>query len=150
MERLWALRRKIGLGTCLTGILRAPGAEFSGRFRALGLRRGSSGRAACRTSCSPERLTPHVREKSQGVARLIRVLGHELNNSLAPIQSCAGVESGLVSAEKSSELLSESTAALLDDLRQVLGIIRSRTEALARFMAATRTWRDCRNQNCRR
>jgi signal transduction histidine kinase len=33
-------------------------------------------------------------------------------------------------------LRSESTAALLDDLRQGLGIIRSRTEALARFMAA--------------
>ena len=31
---------------------------------------------------------------------------------------------------------SESSAAILDDLRQGLGIIRSRTEALGRFMAA--------------
>src|SRR5436309_4196685 len=76
-------------------------------------------------------------EERKAWQRLIRVLGHELNNSLAPIQSVAqGLESGLVSAAKSSELLSESTAALLDDLRQGLGIIRSRTEALARFMAA--------------
>jgi len=60
-----------------------------------------------------------------------------LNNSLAPIQSVAqGLESGLTSAAKSAELQSESSAAILDDLRQGLGIIRSRTEALGRFMAA--------------
>jgi signal transduction histidine kinase len=60
-----------------------------------------------------------------------------LNNSLAPIQSVAqGLESGLLSASKSSDLQSESTASILDDLRQGLGIIRSRTEALGRFMAA--------------
>jgi len=47
-----------------------------------------------------------------------------------------GLESGLVIASKSAELQSESSAAILDDLRQGLGIIRSRTEALARFMAA--------------
>jgi signal transduction histidine kinase len=76
-------------------------------------------------------------EERKAWQRLIRVLGHELNNSLAPIQSVAqGLESGLVTASKSAELQSESSAAILDDLRQGLGIIRSRTEALARFMAA--------------
>jgi signal transduction histidine kinase len=76
-------------------------------------------------------------EERKAWQRLIRVLGHELNNSLAPIQSVAqGLESGLVIASKSAELQSESSAAILDDLRQGLGIIRSRTEALARFMAA--------------
>jgi signal transduction histidine kinase len=76
-------------------------------------------------------------EERKAWQRLIRVLGHELNNSLAPIQSVAqGLESGLLSASKSSELQGEATASILDDLRQGLGIIRSRTEALGRFMAA--------------
>src|SRR5256886_2305625 len=76
-------------------------------------------------------------EERKAWQRLIRVLGHELNNSLAPIQSVAqGLESGLLSASRSSELQSEASAAILDDLRQGLGIIRSRTEALGRFMAA--------------
>src|SRR5260370_22783994 len=76
-------------------------------------------------------------EERKAWQRLIRVLGHELNNSLAPIQSVAqGLESGLLSASKSSDLQNESTASILDDLRQGLGIIRSRAEALGRFMAA--------------
>jgi two-component system, NtrC family, nitrogen regulation sensor histidine kinase NtrY len=119
-------------------------------------------------------------EERKAWQRLIRVLGHELNNSLAPIQSVAqGLESGLqsllapetrnsaqpapapalagvggaASAEAAATASasavtgaarsaapdtqqSESTAAILDDLRQGLGIIRSRTEALGRFMAA--------------
>ena len=76
-------------------------------------------------------------EERKAWQRLIRVLGHELNNSLAPIQSVAqGLESGLLSASKSSELQGESAASILEDLRQGLGIIRSRTEALGRFMAA--------------
>jgi signal transduction histidine kinase len=76
-------------------------------------------------------------EERKAWQRLIRVLGHELNNSLAPIQSVAqGLESGLLNASKSPELQNETSAGILDDLRQGLGIIRSRTEALARFMAA--------------
>lgn len=76
-------------------------------------------------------------EERKAWQRLIRVLGHELNNSLAPIQSVAqGLESGLLSASKSAELRGESSAVILDDLRQGLSIIRSRTEALGRFMAA--------------
>jgi nitrogen fixation/metabolism regulation signal transduction histidine kinase len=76
-------------------------------------------------------------EERKAWQRLIRVLGHELNNSLAPIQSVAqGLESGLLSAVKSAELQGEASASILDDLRQGLGIIRSRTEALGRFMAA--------------
>jgi signal transduction histidine kinase len=76
-------------------------------------------------------------EERKAWQRLIRVLGHELNNSLAPIQSVAqGLESGLLSAAKSAELQGEASASILDDLRQGLGIIRSRTEALGRFMAA--------------
>lgn len=76
-------------------------------------------------------------EERQAWQRLIRVLGHELNNSLAPIQSVAqGLESGLQSALQSDELKSSSATGLLGDMREGLGIIRSRTEALGRFMAA--------------
>jgi two-component system nitrogen regulation sensor histidine kinase NtrY len=76
-------------------------------------------------------------EERQAWQRLIRVLGHELNNSLAPIQSVAqGLESGLNAANQMPELRTGPAAPILEDLQQGLGIIRSRTEALGRFMAA--------------
>src|SRR5437660_8723668 len=65
-------------------------------------------------------------EERKAWQRLIRVLGHEMNNSLAPIQSVAqGLESGLLNASKSSELQGEASASILDDLRQGLGIIQN-------------------------
>jgi len=77
-------------------------------------------------------------EERQAWQRLIRVMGHELNNSLAPIQSVAqSLESGLQSlASGPEEAQGGPSAELLDDMRQGFGIIRSRTEALGRFMAA--------------
>ncbi len=76
-------------------------------------------------------------EERQAWQRLIRVLGHELNNSLAPIQSVAqSLETGLHSAIASPELSDSPATPLLEDLRAGLNIIRSRTEALGRFMAA--------------
>jgi PAS domain S-box-containing protein len=131
---------ELGLGGCLQGDsahtmeLAFPGG--SGRW---GLRRG-----AFRQGGLPHQLvvlsdlSRTLRdEERKAWQRLIRVLGHELNNSLAPIQSVAqGLESGLQSVQKSPDLHSESTASILDDLRAGLGIIRSRTEALGRFMAA--------------
>src|SRR6202020_2641333 len=76
-------------------------------------------------------------EERQAWQRLIRVLGHELNNSLAPIQSVAqSLESGLNAANELPELRTGPAAPILEDLHQGLGIIRSRTEALGRFMAA--------------
>jgi two-component system, NtrC family, nitrogen regulation sensor histidine kinase NtrY len=76
-------------------------------------------------------------EERQAWQRLIRVMGHELNNSLAPIQSVAqSLESGLLSVTPTLEAQGGAGAALVDDLRQGFGIIRSRTEALGRFMAA--------------
>jgi signal transduction histidine kinase len=59
------------------------------------------------------------------------------DNSLAPIQSVAqSLERGLHTAMQSPELHDGPAAPLLEDLGQGLGIIRSRTEALGRFMAA--------------
>jgi two-component system nitrogen regulation sensor histidine kinase NtrY len=61
--------------------------------------------------------------------RLIRVLGHEVNNSLTPIRSIA---------DRLQHLLGRSPpdAALGDDLHRGLGVIAARSEGLSRFLAA--------------
>ena len=61
--------------------------------------------------------------------RLIRVLGHELNNSLAPIKSIAGSLGSLVQREPRP---SDWEVAL----GRGLGVIATRAEALSRFMTA--------------
>jgi nitrogen fixation/metabolism regulation signal transduction histidine kinase len=137
---LGSTAEELGLGTCLEGeAAHTMELAFPGGSGRWGLRRGTF-----RQGGLPHQLvvlsdlSRTLRdEERKAWQRLIRVLGHELNNSLAPIQSVAqGLESGLLSAAKSSELRSEATVSLLDDLRQGLSIIRSRTEALGRFMAA--------------
>jgi len=76
-------------------------------------------------------------EERQAWQRLIRVLGHELNNSLAPIQSVAqSLESGLSATSSIPELQTPAATSIMEDMRSGIGIIRSRTEALGRFMAA--------------
>jgi signal transduction histidine kinase len=60
--------------------------------------------------------------------RLIRVLSHELNNSLAPIKSIAESLRQLVVRGAPAE-------GALDDLRSGLGVIASRSESLSRLMA---------------
>jgi two-component system nitrogen regulation sensor histidine kinase NtrY len=131
---------ELGLAACLDGDpARTMELNFPGGSGRWGLRRGSF-----REGGLPHHLvvlsdlSRTLRdEERKAWQRLIRVLGHELNNSLAPIQSVAqGLESGLANALKSSEMQNESSTAILDDLRQGLSIIRSRTEALGRFMAA--------------
>ena len=61
--------------------------------------------------------------------RLVRVLGHELNNSLAPIKSIAGSLESLLAREHRPSDWEE-------DLQRGLSIISSRSEALNRFMTA--------------
>ena len=61
--------------------------------------------------------------------RLVRVLSHEINNSLTPIKSIAG---SLLSILDRSPRPPDAD----DDLRGGLGIIGSRSEALSRFMSA--------------
>jgi two-component system, NtrC family, nitrogen regulation sensor histidine kinase NtrY len=61
--------------------------------------------------------------------RLVRVLSHEINNSLTPIKSIAG---SLLSILDRSPRPADAD----DDLRGGLGIIGSRSEALSRFMSA--------------
>jgi nitrogen fixation/metabolism regulation signal transduction histidine kinase len=61
--------------------------------------------------------------------RLIRVMGHELNNSLAPIKSIAGSLDALVSRDPRPPDADE-------DLRRGLSVIAARAESLGRFMDA--------------
>jgi two-component system, NtrC family, nitrogen regulation sensor histidine kinase NtrY len=68
-------------------------------------------------------------EERQAWQRLIRVLGHELNNSLAPIKSIAGTLSALTSRV----LL---PADVNQDMQQGLRVIENRVESLGRFMQA--------------
>jgi len=68
-------------------------------------------------------------EERQAWKRLIRVLSHELNNSLAPIKSIADSLRGIISREP-------APPDQLDDLRKGLGVIASRSESLSRLMAA--------------
>jgi two-component system, NtrC family, nitrogen regulation sensor histidine kinase NtrY len=68
-------------------------------------------------------------EERQAWQRLIRVLGHELNNSLAPIKSIAGTLAGLTSRAALPEDVSQ-------DMRQGLRVIENRVESLNRFMQA--------------
>ena len=68
-------------------------------------------------------------EERQAWQRLIRVLGHEINNSLAPIKSIAG------------SLRARALAQGIDDggdLEQGLRIIEGRAESLHRFVQAYR------------
>src|SRR5256886_4495968 len=68
-------------------------------------------------------------EERQAWKRLIRVLSHELNNSLAPIKSIADSLLALTTREA-------ATPDRREDLRKVLGVIASRSESLSRLMAA--------------
>ena len=61
--------------------------------------------------------------------RLIRVLGHELNNSLAPIKSIAGSLESIAAQDP-------MPADWREDMRRGLGIIAGRTDALSRFTTA--------------
>jgi two-component system nitrogen regulation sensor histidine kinase NtrY len=72
---------------------------------------------------------PLREEERQAWQRLIRVLGHELNNSLAPIKSIAG---SLGSLLKREPLPTDWD----DDLQRGLGVISARADALSRFMGA--------------
>lgn len=68
-------------------------------------------------------------EERQAWQRLLRVLGHELNNSLAPIKSIAGSMDQLLKRQPRADDFDE-------DMARGLEIISGRAEALSRFMDA--------------
>ena len=75
-------------------------------------------------------LTPALRdEERQAWRRLLQVLRHEVNNSLAPIQSLATSLSGLIDAKN-------CPADSQDELKEGLEIISTRSRSLSRFMSS--------------
>ncbi|HET7301067.1 MAG TPA: ATP-binding protein [Oleiagrimonas sp.] len=71
-------------------------------------------------------------EERQAWQRLLRVLGHEVNNSLAPIQSMAGTLATLVAREPLPEDWRE-------DFASGLNVIEKRAGALSRFLSGYAT-----------
>jgi nitrogen fixation/metabolism regulation signal transduction histidine kinase len=61
--------------------------------------------------------------------RIVRVLGHEINNSLAPIKSIAGSLRAMIEREP-------RPADADDDLRSGLSVVQARADALQRFMSS--------------
>ena len=68
-------------------------------------------------------------EERQAWQRLVRVLSHEINNSLAPIKSIAGSLRDLVAR-------SPRPADAEEDFRHGLSVIAGRSESLSRFIAS--------------
>jgi nitrogen fixation/metabolism regulation signal transduction histidine kinase len=121
-----------GLG--LAGCLRADVApildlDFPGRTGRFEVRRGTfrQGGLSHRLLVLSDVSRALREEERQAWQRLIRVMGHELNNSLAPIKSLAGSLERLVGREP-------RPADWEDDMRRGLGVIADRSESLSRFM----------------
>ena len=75
-------------------------------------------------------LTRPLREEElKAWQRIVRVLGHELNNSLTPIKSIAGSLESLLAKDPLPEDWQEDT-------RRGLSVIASRSESLNRFMGS--------------
>ncbi len=68
-------------------------------------------------------------EELKAWQRIVRVIGHELNNSLAPIKSISGSLTSMLNRESRPQDWEE-------DMRRGLAVIGSRSESLSRFMAA--------------
>ncbi len=68
-------------------------------------------------------------EERQAWQRLIRVLGHEMNNSLAPIKSVAENLATIIKRQ-------QRAADWEDDMQRGLTVIATRSDSLARFMNA--------------
>lgn len=102
---------------------------------------GGTGRWGVRRSAFREHGLPHelvvltdlsktLREEERNAwQRIVRVLGHELNNSLAPIKSIAGSLETLLRREP-------PPPDWQDDARSGLNVIATRADSLSRFMQA--------------
>jgi two-component system, NtrC family, nitrogen regulation sensor histidine kinase NtrY len=124
--------RELGLSECLDAHEDAPLAlTFP----------GGSGRWGIRRSTFREHGLPHEllvltdlsrtlrEEERRAWQRLVRVLGHEMNNSLAPIKSLAGSLEALLRREP-------PPGDWKEDAQSGLKSIASRAESLSRFMQA--------------
>ena len=123
---------ELGLAACLDSHEDAPLAlDFP----------GASGRWGVRRSTFRERGLPHEllvmtdlsrtlrEEERRAWQRLVRVLGHEMNNSLAPIKSIAGSLEGLLRRQP-------PPADWQEDAQSGLKSIAARADSLSRFLQA--------------
>lgn len=120
----------LGLDDCLavesSAVLKRSFAGVEGRFDVRRFRFRSGGRPHDLLVITD--LSRALREEErQAWQRLIRVLGHELNNSLAPIKSMAGTLTRVLAREPLPEDWRE-------DVDAGLRVIGDRAEALNRFM----------------
>ena len=82
-------------------------------------------------------LSRALREEERAAwKRIIRVLSHEINNSLAPIKSISASLRSMLAREKQAD---EMRGELGEDVERGLGVISGRAEALGRFMASYAT-----------
>lgn len=81
-------------------------------------------------------------EERKAWQRLIRVIGHELNNSLAPIKSMAATLQSLLQRDA-------LPADWREDMNDGLNVIGKRTDALGRFMTAYAMLARLPSPNCR-
>ena len=122
----------IGLEACLNGPEQSTlQASFPGGAGRFGVRRtGIRERGLPLDLIVISDLTRALSEQElQAWQRLVRVLGHELNNSLTPIKSIAGSLASIVARENLPD-------DWRDDMRRGLTVITSRSESLSRFIGA--------------
>jgi len=120
------------LAACLEG---PPQSTFQGAFPG-GAGRWGARRTRIREGGLPlelvviSDLTQALAEQElQAWQRLVRVLGHELNNSLTPIKSIAGSLDTLLARDALPD-------DWRDDMRRGLGVITARSDSLSRFIGA--------------
>jgi nitrogen fixation/metabolism regulation signal transduction histidine kinase len=129
---LGAEAESLGLGTYLEG----DAQQTIQRAFPGGMARWGLSRTTFREGGLPHQLLvvtdltrPLREEELKAWQRLVRVLGHELNNSLAPIKSIAGsLENLLIRQPRPLDWE--------EDARRGLAVIGTRSEALSRFMSA--------------
>ena len=139
---------ELGLGPCLAGQspriedVAFPGASGRWEVRRTTFRQGGR----------PHQLLvladvsrPLRDEERQAWQRLIRVIGHEINNSLAPIKSIAGSLESILSRYAGSDPTSGSDPGApafgsdpetIEDMKRGLAVIAARSDSLSRFTTA--------------
>lgn len=123
---------ELGLANCLDGdVNRTLQINFPGGSGRWGVRRNAfrEGGLPLQLLVLTDLSQALREEERQAWQRLVRVLGHELNNSLAPIKSIAGSLESLLTREPRPSDWEQ-------DMQQGLGVIAARSAALGRFMGA--------------
>jgi len=127
--RFGALARELGADELLSGpterSVTLPGSIMPASWE---LRRGAFHRAGRRYQFLLLSSAQRVRREEERAAwqRLVRVLGHEVNNTLAPIQSLAATCRGL---------LADDAARSVPQVLAALEVMEQRSASLARFIS---------------